>query len=248
MSDKDDSVNLTLDDLVDDLSRLLREGLAFVDDHDDQEDVPRFRVTARGREELLATCDHTFIDSPACLKCGWTPPEDQPVTLLLVDPSIGKSTWGNGPWQTEPDRVDFTHAGLPCLAKRNHWGSWCGYVAVPSGHPLHGMHFDHVVDVNVHGSLSYSDRCQHDLGICHVPSPGEPDDVWWLGFSCDGTWDISPARDAFGRTLGHAPIRFDECSYKTLDYVRAEIMRLAEQLAARGVRDHAAAESRCEFA
>lgn len=42
---------MTEDDLVDDLSRLLREGLVAVqvDDADDDQ-IPRFRVTARGRE------------------------------------------------------------------------------------------------------------------------------------------------------------------------------------------------------
>lgn len=70
---------MTEDDLVDDVSRLLREGLVTVesdqpDGFDEQADAaPRFSVTARGRAELQATCDHKFIDSRWCLKCGWTP-------------------------------------------------------------------------------------------------------------------------------------------------------------------------------
>lgn len=53
---------------------------------------------------------------------------------------IDKSTWGAGPWQHEPDRVEWEHAGLSCLALRNiHFGNWCGYAAVPPGHPLHGV-------------------------------------------------------------------------------------------------------------
>jgi hypothetical protein len=156
------------------------------------------------------------------------------VHLTLINPSIDKSTWGDGPWQTEPDRLDFTHAGLPCLALRNHHGSWCGYAAVPPGHPLHGRDF-HDVDVDVHGGLTYADHCQHDLGICHVPNPGEPDDVWWFGFDCDHCWDVRPAMNAQLRTYSHYRymISFDQgASYKTLDYVRVEIMRLADQLAA----------------
>lgn len=40
---------MTPDDLIDDLGRLLREGLVCVEAADDEEDHPRFRVTAHGR-------------------------------------------------------------------------------------------------------------------------------------------------------------------------------------------------------
>ena len=44
------------------------------------------------------------------------------------------AAWGQGPWDDEPDRVDFEHAGFPCLLLRNpRLGQWCGYVAVPPG-------------------------------------------------------------------------------------------------------------------
>ena len=39
------------------------------------------------------------------------------------------------PWLTEPDRLEWTHEGYPCLAVRNSFGAWCGYVGVPEGHP-----------------------------------------------------------------------------------------------------------------
>lgn len=50
----------------------------------------------------------------------------------------------NGPWDSEPNRVEWKHAGVPCLAVRNQFGAWCGYAAVPPGHPLHdcGHAFD----------------------------------------------------------------------------------------------------------
>lgn len=86
-----------------------------------------------------------------------------------------KSDWGAGPWQDEPDRVEWDHAGLPCLAARSPTGgNWCGYAAVPPGHPLHGQDYN-AVDVDVHGGLTYADRCGGH--ICHVPKPGEPEDV-----------------------------------------------------------------------
>ena len=66
---------------------------------------------------------------------------------------IDKSTWGEGPWQTEPDRIDFTHAGFSCLMNREALcGHWCGYVAVPNGHPAYHKPYDDV-DVDFHGGF-----------------------------------------------------------------------------------------------
>src|SRR5438477_3224946 len=78
---------------------------------------------------------------------------------------VPRSEWGPGPWQDEPDRVDFEHAGLPCLAHRGPSGQWCGYVGLPPTHPAYGQHYDQV-DVDAHGGLTYSDRCHGH--ICHV--------------------------------------------------------------------------------
>jgi hypothetical protein len=32
---------------------------------------------------MATTCDHKFIDSKSCLKCGWTPPDTSPVLRAL---------------------------------------------------------------------------------------------------------------------------------------------------------------------
>ncbi len=29
--------------------------------------------------------------------------------------TVDKTGWGDGPWNDEPDRVDFHHAGFACL-------------------------------------------------------------------------------------------------------------------------------------
>ncbi len=52
---------------------------------------------------------------------------------------VNKSTWGDGPWQNEPDKVQWTDQDtrLPCLAVRNgRIGNWCGYVGVSNDHPF----------------------------------------------------------------------------------------------------------------
>lgn len=55
---------------------------------------------------------------------------------------IDKKEWGHGPWENEPDRLEWEHAGLPCLMVRQpSLGHWCGYAAVPLGHPFHGVEY-----------------------------------------------------------------------------------------------------------
>ena len=54
---------------------------------------------------------------------------------------VNRDGWGPGPWDGEPDRVEFKHAGLPCLLLRGPSGAWCGYAAVAPGHALHGVDY-----------------------------------------------------------------------------------------------------------
>lgn len=138
---------------------------------------------------------------------------------------MDKTEFGPGPWQDEPDRVEFEHAGLPCLLKRGPMGVWCGYAAVPPGHPLHGCSLDAPVDV--HGGLTWASACQGE--ICHAPKPGEPDDVWWFGFDCGHGGDFLPKLDTMFPE--HKSVWG---SYKDQAYATAETKRLAEQLAEAG--------------
>lgn len=156
----------------------------------------------------------------------------------MAEREIPKSEWGPGPWQDEPDRLEWTHAGLPCLAVRSRYGNWCGYAAVPPSHPLHGQP-DDVPDVDVHGGLTYAASCFGE--ICHEPAPGEPDNVWWFGFDCHHWQDYAPGMVALMRTI-MAPTKASELeilhggeTYRTLDYVRGEVERLADWLAAASV-------------
>jgi len=151
---------------------------------------------------------------------------------------VDKSTWERGPWDNEPDRVDFIHAGLPCLALRHpEHGSWCGYAAVPPGHPLYEKSAFNI-DLDVDARLNYSDFCGG--AICHIPQPGAPDNVWWFGFDCGHFRDISPGRDARLRSIpgGEALLLLERepgifrAVYRDLSYVRHVIEELAEALAA----------------
>jgi hypothetical protein len=168
--------------------------------------------------------------------------------------TLDKSTWGDGPWQREPDKKQWQDAetGLPCLAVRGPGGHWCGYVGVSPEHPWHGKGYsesktapctDECADreddwhfactpegiIEVHGGLTFANSCDHiadeSAGICHLPEPGESDNVWWFGFDCAHCDDLSPKYEA------RSPEPWRENNvYRALPYVEQQIASLAAQL------------------
>lgn len=170
------------------------------------------------------------------------------MTQMIEYRTIDKSGWQRGPWDGEPDKVQWQDdaTGLPCLIVRGPSGALCGYVGVSSGHPWHGVDYDNVGAyqpkpesydedwyVVVHGGLTFSDGCQHgddpSAGICHIPAAGEPDDVWWLGFDCAHLGDKSGmAWDAI-RPLSDYPRSDHGDVYRDVAYVKAECTKLAAQ-------------------
>lgn len=157
--------------------------------------------------------------------------------------TFDKSEWGSGPWDNEPDKLQWQDeaTGLPCLIVRNCrvTGALCGYVGVVEGHPDFGKSYDDV-EVEVHGGLTFAAFCTESDNeaehICHIPDPGEPTHVWWLGFDCSHGGDVSPQMDAHMRKtpLGVMSYGADwQPTYKALGYVKAEVTSLAAQLAAR---------------
>jgi hypothetical protein len=142
-----------------------------------------------------------------------------------------KSEWGPGPWQDEPDLVEFRHVGLPCVIRRHEeWGQFCGYVGIPPTHPDHGKKYDDV-NVDVHGGLTFASECSEVA--CHVPAPGEPDAFFWFGFDCGHAFDLSPGLKALThRAIGPDRVDLGEV-YRDLAFARHETEWLAEQLAKR---------------
>lgn len=153
-----------------------------------------------------------------------------------IDPAttVDENRYGPGPWVGEPDRIEWRYRGVPCLMVRNvELGNWCGYAAVPPGHPWHGRDME-AIDVEVHWGLTYSAACTGQ--ICHAPQPGEPADVWWLGFDCGHGFDIMPwmskrlgARRLDSSFPADGPFAV---KYRDVAYVRAECERLADQILA----------------
>lgn len=153
--------------------------------------------------------------------------------MALTNWQVDKTKWPQGPWDAEPDRIQWTtQAGYVGLAVRNsHFGNWCGYVGVPQTHPYHGKHYDQV-NVSAHGGLTYSDYCREDTPICHVPAPGEPEELYWFGFDCAHFRDYAPGLDRILAATLNRPVREpnpDE-TYRDLAYVQGEVEDLARQL------------------
>lgn len=152
--------------------------------------------------------------------------------------TVDKSEWPRGEWDDEPDKIQFTDeaTGLPCLIVRGPVGALCGYVGVAEGHRCFEQEYSSIdSDVDVHGGLTFSGFCaesddetQH---ICHVPGPGEPKRVWWLGFDCAHSGDIAPEMMKWRESRGIDYGSYFPTSYKTLAYVKREVAKLARQLA-----------------
>lgn len=129
---------------------------------------------------------------------------------------------------------------LVCLARRAMTlGAWCGYVGVGPDHPWYGLSYTRLDRrVDVHGGLTYAAPCKPEtlsgceFGICHTPEPGEPDDLWWIGFDCGHAGDRVPcdyAPEPWQRMLGDCDDLGGGDAYRDLAFVRAEITKLAEQ-------------------
>lgn len=63
----------------------------------------------------------------------------------------------SGPWQNEPDALDWTHEGISCQLRRNDVGfNWCGYARVPDGHPWFSLHHEALYGVSLLGFLTHT--------------------------------------------------------------------------------------------
>lgn len=125
----------------------------------------------------------------------------------------------------------WTHRGVPCVALRNNLGNWCGYVAVPEGHPWHGRGYDDV-PAEVHGGLTYAESGYGDDVRYAVPEDpaeearwrlGAGRSWWWLGYDCGHAGDLTPY------SAGLHPNYCGGDAYRDLDYVKRWTERLAEQ-------------------
>jgi len=85
--------------------------------------------------------------------------------------------WGPGPWQEEPDLIEWRSDETPyrLMIVRGGFGVLCGYVGVPPGHPCHGKDWAPIETRQV----TFTGECR-DILLAGF----EPSDHWWFGFDC----------------------------------------------------------------
>jgi hypothetical protein len=148
-------------------------------------------------------------------------------TEVVQSGLVDREGWGAGPWDGEPDQVVWRGPhGYPCMVWRHdRYGQLNGYVAVPAGHPAHGLDYgaDALDELEVHGGLTFA---------------GGGIKGWWVfGFDCGhGGRDVQPGMEAMLTGLGiRTPFLLGVSSlrpsYKPLPFVRDEVESLARQLA-----------------
>lgn len=124
-----------------------------------------------------------------------------------------------GEWTNEPDKIvwyfpQYNLMGMIVRSKRS--GHLCGYIGVPEGHSLHGLHYNEASG-SVHGGWTYGNSCGGH--ICHDALPGEPEHVYWFGFDCAQSEDLSPK------------LPYTTGTYKNIYYVAKELAEVAPELA-----------------
>jgi hypothetical protein len=144
-----------------------------------------------------------------------------------------RDEWGPGPWDGEPDHVDWYDeaTGMVCMINRGPLGALCGYVGVEPEHPLHGAEasdkrLDHV---ECHGDINYASACEEGGEICHVPAEGRSHDVWWFGFDCGHGYDVVPE---FANNPRLRDIANRYGVYRDIAYVTKVVTKMAADLAA----------------
>jgi hypothetical protein len=121
-----------------------------------------------------------------------------------------------GPWDDEPDWAEFEHAGLPIRLMRNGAGAWCGYVHLPSYHPVLQEdvtelgHFWWPFDV--HGGITWQGGREFSDGRC----------LFTLGFDLNHSGDGAPSNFRHYDGL--------RGEYRDIEYAAAEARTLAEQV------------------
>lgn len=158
--------------------------------------------------------------------------------------------WGYGEWVEEPDEITFVYKAYRCKILRilneiviKHLdkftpdeiavsgiglGHLCGYVCIPATHPLHNVQHDDI-DVSVHGGLTFSNY-------------DDDTNEYWIGFDCAHSDDLIPSKralisslmpylmDSFRGSFPHVTNYIRDRTYKNIDFVQQEVIRLTDQL------------------
>ena len=144
----------------------------------------------------------------------------------------------------EPDFYFEDREGYHLFAMRNGMKAWCGYVGVPSTHPLFGKECDERIAVPDRREI----KIDKISPIAQLLEATKPDDgkisldvlinihggitfsgkrrygnpaLWYFGFDCSHYNDLTPYE-----LYRHKNNRLTEGTYRTLHYVKSEINTL----------------------
>jgi hypothetical protein len=160
----------------------------------------------------------------------------------MIKRYIDRTGWAPGPWDREDDAALWVKHKLFGFALRHYRGAWCGYAAVPPGHPLWGAGTDVPLDLHGHSGVNFAGDRSEFNSVLGVELLG-----WWcFGFDCDHMMDLAPGRDAIEREMEacvpalakmRAEIeatslgrRMMTGTYRRLPYVKKIVMAMLDQL------------------
>ena len=139
---------------------------------------------------------------------------------------VRRAGWRKGLWDDElEDQVYWIdpETKLDCLALRNEFGEWCGYVGVPFTSKYYGEDKNGIELIGIHFEITYADSSSGDEFRIRTFLKGRPEVVWWIGFDSGGLSSDCPARK---------PLRMNKWKpvYRDLNFIRPRITELAEEL------------------
>ena len=125
-----------------------------------------------------------------------------------------RERWAKGPWDDEPDCVDFEHKGYRCRVVRNMMlGTLCGYVALPDDFPMDDID---EMGIRVHGGVTF----------CNKHDDDDDDEATWVGFDCGHALDVSPVIVGMSKEA----LAIEGATYKNVEFCKVECRGIVEQL------------------
>ena len=163
----------------------------------------------------------------------------------VYDKVFKEKMLGPGEWVDEPDFTCFVVSGIQCVIRRVMYhptpleirvfgGHFCGYVEIPSYHPLYKKSDDYFEgqDLECHGGITFNNI---DMNECHL-----------IGFDCAHSGDLVPSIEK-DRNSGISSAILKQINqeikkelkisplfipvYRNFEYVYQECTYLAQQVA-----------------
>lgn len=163
--------------------------------------------------------------------------------LIYALTYIDKTTWPDGPWKLEPDKMLWidSETGYECLIRRiKDMSHLCGYIGITKEHPLYRAS---AIDFrsnqtlqnyfSTHGGITMScggkwfeeePGASNRIGRAFVKDLPNPDEIWWIGIDFIHETDLVPIVSSDPNENNGNRI------YRDVGYVSKELTKLASLL------------------